>query len=38
VLEDSFHVITVDVEKERVAAEICDFVSPWRKGLAAARQ
>ena len=31
-LDQSFHVITVDSEKERVAAEIVDFVSSFRSG------
>jgi carboxylesterase len=38
VLDDSFHVITVDIEKDRVATEICDFMAPWRKKASAAGQ
>jgi carboxylesterase len=30
VLEESFHVITVDTEKERVAAEVIEFLMPLR--------
>jgi carboxylesterase len=30
ILEDSFHVITVDSEKERVASEVIDFVNVFR--------
>ena len=30
ILEESFHVITVDSEKERVASEVIDFVSALR--------
>jgi carboxylesterase len=30
ILEESFHVITVDVEKDRVVDEIRDFVGPFR--------
>ncbi|MGH7907388.1 MAG: alpha/beta hydrolase, partial [Candidatus Binataceae bacterium] len=29
-LEESFHVITVDSEKERVVAEIAGFIAPMR--------
>ncbi len=32
ILDRSFHVITVDSEKERVAAEVADFVSAFRAG------
>jgi esterase/lipase len=30
ILEDSFHVITVDSEKERVASDVIDFVNVFR--------
>ena len=30
ILEESFHVITVDSEKERVASEVIDFMSALR--------
>jgi carboxylesterase len=30
-LEESFHVITVDSERERVAQETLDFISPFRR-------
>jgi carboxylesterase len=30
ILEESFHVITVDSEKERVASEVIDFVTALR--------
>jgi carboxylesterase len=36
-LDKSFHVITVDSEKERVAAEIVAFVSSFRSGARTAR-
>jgi carboxylesterase len=32
ILEESFHVITVDSEKERVASEVTDFVGALRRG------
>jgi carboxylesterase len=32
ILEESFHVITVDSEKERVASEVIDFVDALRRG------
>jgi carboxylesterase len=32
ILEESFHVITVDSEKERVASEVIDFVGALRRG------
>jgi carboxylesterase len=32
-LEESFHVITVDSEKERVAAEVVEFVNSFRSGV-----
>jgi carboxylesterase len=32
ILEESFHVITVDSEKDRVAAEVTDFVKLLRRG------
>ncbi|HVA40433.1 MAG TPA: alpha/beta fold hydrolase [Candidatus Binataceae bacterium] len=32
ILEESFHVVTVDSEKERVAAEVVEFVSSFRSG------
>jgi carboxylesterase len=31
ILEESFHVITVDSEKERVAEEVCGFVGQFRQ-------
>ncbi|HXR24580.1 MAG TPA: alpha/beta fold hydrolase [Candidatus Binataceae bacterium] len=34
-LEESFHVITVDSEKERVAREVADFITPSRAPEAA---
>ena len=34
-LEESFHVITVDSEKERVAREVAEFISPFRLAEAA---
>ena len=37
VLEDSFHVITVDSEKERVALEAIEFVSQFRRASEGAR-
>jgi esterase/lipase len=30
ILEESFHVITIDSEKERVASEVIDFVGALR--------
>jgi carboxylesterase len=33
ILEESFHVITVDSEKERVASEVIDFVGALRGGV-----
>jgi esterase/lipase len=35
ILEDSFHVITVDSEKERVASEVIDFVNVFRTAQSA---
>lgn len=36
-LDESFHVITVDSERERVAAELVDFVNSLRSGVEPAR-
>ncbi len=36
VLDESFHVITVDSEKERVAGEVIDFLTPLRAAMAQA--
>jgi carboxylesterase len=35
VLEESFHIITVDSEKERVAREVVEFIGPFRATEAA---
>jgi carboxylesterase len=37
ILEESFHVITVDSEKDRVASEVIDFVNALRDSAQAAR-
>lgn len=34
-LEESFHVVTVDSEKARVAREVVEFITPFRAGAAA---
>ncbi len=36
-LDESFHVVTVDSERARVAAELVDFVSSFRSGARSAR-
>jgi esterase/lipase len=37
ILEESFHVITVDSEKDRVASEVVDFVSALSAGAISRR-